>query len=132
MFKKSNRNFRTKKAEFDSNDESETVTISVLNKNKKPLVNNTVLSFENELNEDDSLLTEFKVKKSKESRRITKELKKSKKEKQRQTKIDNGEQLSDDDVKKPKAEILTSEDILFNEGIKGACPIFLLVNNNFL
>ena len=56
MFKKSNRNFRTKKAEFDSNDESETVTISVLNKNRKPLVSNTVLSFENELNEDDTLL----------------------------------------------------------------------------
>jgi hypothetical protein len=142
MFKKSNRNFRTKKAEFDSNEEDEQSTIELssnnssstkqttirieLNEqqqltksalNKKDVIYNTILSFESEQMDYDG--AEFKVKKSKESRRITKELKRTKKERQKQLRIDNGEQITDDEInKKNKTEILTSEQILFNEGIK--------------
>lgn len=135
MFKKSKRNFRTKKAsseEESDNSSAEPADLANFDKsnqkliesikNKKTLeskLTSTILSFEADLlNEDENDVTEFKVKKSKESRRITKELKKSKKEKERQTRIDNGEIL-DDEFKKSKEEVLTSEDILFNEGIKG-------------
>ena len=134
MFKKSNRNFRTKKvsseeesdngiaeptdlANFDKSNQKLIESI----KNKKTLeskLTSTILSFEADLlNEDENELTEFKVKKSKESRRITKELKKSKKEKERQTRIDNGEIIEDDLNKKSKDQVQKNEEVLFNEGI---------------
>lgn len=137
MFKKSNRNFRTKKVSSDEETEQTPTTKTPTDlanfdksnqqliesiKNKKTLeskLTSTILSFEADLlNEDEHCVTEFKVKKSKESRRITKELKKSKKEKERQIRIDNGE-IDPQDLKKAKTETLTSEDILFSEGIRG-------------
>ncbi len=143
MFKKSNRNFRTKKASSDeeespSKSESASVNTDLTNfdKSNQKLIEaikvkqqleskltSTILSFEADLqggDPEDEETTEFKVKKSRESRRITKELKKSKKEKERQTKIENG-QLSvvEDIFGRSKPETLTSEDVLFNEGIKG-------------
>jgi len=143
MFKKSNRNFRTKKVSSDeeespSKSESASVNTDLTNfdKSNQKLIEaikvkqqleskltSTILSFEADLqggDPEDEETTEFKVKKSRESRRITKELKKSKKEKERQTKIENG-QLSvvEDIFGRSKPETLTSEDVLFNEGIKG-------------
>ena len=148
MFKKSNRNFRTKKAstdeESDDNQGSPTkskvaaaaavaATADLANfdksnkqliesiRNKKTLeakLTSTILSFEADLlDEEENEITEFKVKKSKESRRIAKEMKKSKKEKERQAKIDSGHVFKAQEVKEPEKE-LTSEDVLFAEGIK--------------
>ncbi len=142
MFKKSNRNFRTKKASSDEEEspakaEPATSNTDLANfdksnqklietiKNKHYLeskLTSTILSFEADLQsgENDETTTEFKVKKSRESRRITKELKKSKREKERQTKIDSGQLSASDDLfRKNKTETLTSEDVLFNEGIRG-------------
>jgi hypothetical protein len=87
MFKKSNRNFRSKKVDFDDSDENDSQNSrsneSDLTQSKKTTAETaTILSFENETIDDE--YEEFKVKKSKESRRIAKELKKSKKEKQKQ------------------------------------------------
>ena len=126
MFKKSNRNFRSKKAEFDSEEEQEKnlsrknesgsfepgkkENVEAKNESALPRINTQkILSFEEEQFEEE---TEFKVRKSKESRRIAKEMKKSRKEKQKQQKSDAN------DSKKPKEEIVTGEEVLFREGIK--------------
>lgn len=149
MFKKSNRNFRTKKASTDddsdeqsptksstTNTATNTATSDLANfdksnqaliasiKNKKTLeskLTSTILSFEADLlDEEEDEITEFKVKKSKESRRIAKELRKSKKEKERQAKIDSGHVFtkSENSREKEVDKELTSEDVLFAEGIK--------------
>jgi hypothetical protein len=163
MFKKSNRNFRTKKSGFDSDEddsiedkseqdeskinsdfntqslakfsqsqqsqqEKETVTAkkfdnSSSKKTQKSStnLNHAVLSFNHDETIDDNEPTaEFRVKKSKESRRIAKELRKTKKERERQLKNNyNHENGSNVAQKSSKTEpILTSDEILFNEGIK--------------
>lgn len=134
MFKKSNRNFRVKK-QTDSESENESEKPSL----KKPINQNTtvanndaqnniglasqkVLSFndadlaDNDDQESNSAnemgsSKEFRVKKSKESRRIMKELKKSKKEKEKMLKMDSS--------KLKQENSSTVDAILFNEGIKG-------------
>ena len=140
MFKKSNRNFRTKKAEFDSDEEqtddkqnepelvkniSKQIEIVVESTNNGKSVSTSatvkqnsikVLSFndglEDENGNDNENGVEFKVKKSKESRRIAREMKKSRKEKDKPLN------------EPPKSSSINSnnnkdsEDILFNEGIK--------------
>lgn len=134
MFKKSNRNFRVKK-QTDSESENESEKPSL----KKPINQNTtvanndaqnniglasqkVLSFndadlaDNDDQESNSAnemgsSKEFRVKKSKESRRIMKELKKSKKEKEKMLKMDSS--------KLKQENSSTADAILFNEGIKG-------------
>ena len=158
MFKKSNRNFRTKKSEFDSDEEEHSKkannepkesanivkvklerceSLQTNNENSSDSTHKTskgpqqkVLSFGDENLEDENGFTEFKVKKSKESRRIAKELKKSRKEKERQLKAEVNFDLKFNDLKKPKEEPLTSEDLLFNEGIKGSTLTYNL-NNHF-
>jgi hypothetical protein len=108
MFKKSNRNFRSKRADFDSDDEekkppqtattetslpvAKTTTAAPYESSKQPTLTKKVLHFndaeeQDEFNEENGAdsTTEFKVKKSKESRRISKEIKKIKKEKEKQT-----------------------------------------------
>lgn len=141
MFKKSNRNFRTKKAETDESDndsqksepiqqaaeEIKSEPIQLVQFKKKTIETaTTILSFGHEINDEENC-EEFKVKKSRESRRIAKELKKSKKEKLKQqnsneSNVQKEYSIDEDDdfSKKPKLEpVLTSEDVLFNEGIKG-------------
>ena len=102
MFKKSNRNFRQKKAESDDEPEEEEKNALEqakavnLARNEEKL-KAKVLSFKDEislgdLDEDgsndagdgDEDVGEFKVKKSRESRRIIKEMKKMRREKERQ------------------------------------------------
>jgi hypothetical protein len=144
MFKKSNRNFRTKK-QTDSESENEAEKSSPT----KPIVQNTaptnvkltqnsvgvasqkILSFNDpDLGENDDQESnsanetcsskEFRVKKSKESRRIMKELKKSKKEKEKMLKMDSSSKIKQENSSAP-------DTILFNEGIKGM-QCFLSVN----
>ena len=143
MFKKSNRNFRIKKATESDSDEADTktsptkptltevthvaVTKSVVIAPHKALSFHDAVFDENEdqesnsANEAGSASKEFRVKKSKESRRITKELKKSKKDKERMLKMEvsssNTKQGSDSSIQRDTA--LTADTILFNEGIKG-------------
>lgn len=102
MFKKSNRNFRLKKAESDEEPEEEKKALEQsradnLARNEEKL-KTKVLSFKDEMTSlepdedvsngegagDDDDAGEFKVKKSRESRRIVKEMKKMRKEKERQ------------------------------------------------
>jgi GC-rich sequence DNA-binding factor len=141
MFKKSNRNFRTKKAEFDSDEEqsnnnqnesettinvSKQVEIVVESKNNGKSISNTgtikqnaikVLSFndglEDENGNDSENGVEFKVRKSKESRRIAREMKKSRREKDKP--VDEPPKPSDNKINKNNNN---ADDILFNEGIK--------------
>jgi GC-rich sequence DNA-binding factor len=139
MFKKSNRNFRTKKAEFDSDEEesnnlkqnesesiktiSKQVEIVLESKNNGKSISTSstikqssikVLSFndgfEDENGNDNENGVEFKVRKSKESRRIAREVKKSRKEKDKP----QNEPIKSSSKKNSNAV----EDILFNEGIK--------------
>ncbi|CAF0932359.1 unnamed protein product [Brachionus calyciflorus] len=115
MFKKSNRNFRTKRAETDSDEENESVNQSVSIKPQKEAsksdIKITKLSFDN-----DEETEEFKVKKSKESRRIVKEQKKSKKEKEKQQiKVEEPEYKTQ--IKTETKEVSPRE-ILFNDEIK--------------
>ena len=139
MFKKSNRNFRTKKADLDDSDADdsqnsksrdsvqEVQAVEV----KKPIETSTatVLSFENEIIDEENG-EEFKVKKSKESRRITKELKKSKKEKQRQqttsetTTTKENLQMNEDTKKQKPAEDEMNEDIFFKGNLNYLLFIF--------
>ena len=140
MFKKSNRNFRTKKAEFDSDEEqtddkqnepelvkniSKQIEIVVESTNNGKSVSTSatvkqnsikVLSFndglEDENGNDNENGVEFKVKKSKESRRIAREMKKSRKEKDKPlNEPPKSSSINSNNIK-------DSEDILFNEGIK--------------
>ena len=141
MFKKSNRNFRIKKATESDSDEADTKTSptkptltevthvavakSVVIAPHKALSFHDAVFDENEDQESNSAneagSKEFRVKKSKESRRITKELKKSKKDKERMLKMEvstsNTKQGSDSSIQQDTA--LTADTILFNEGIKG-------------
>lgn len=140
MFKKSNRNFRTKKAEFDSDEEqtddkqnepelvkniSKQIEIVVESTNNGKSVSTSatvkqnsikVLSFNDGLDDengnDNENGVEFKVKKSKESRRIAREMKKSRKEKDKP--LNEPPKSSNINSNNNK----DSEDILFNEGIK--------------
>ena len=97
--KKSNRNFRQKRADSDDEDESaaraleEAKAANVARAKEK--LKSKVLSFKDDMEADEDAAgsndsTEaaesFKVKKSKESRRISKEMKRLKKEKERQLK----------------------------------------------
>lgn len=128
MFKKSNRNFRTKKAEIDSDEERNESkqkqevkpVIQKEDSNSQPeilyskvtAIKTTILSFNEEeaaCEEDDDV--GFKVKKSKESRRIAKELKKSKKEKEKLLK----QQTDDSQTVQIKTE---SKEIIFNDEIR--------------
>lgn len=99
MFKKSNRNFRLKKAETDESDEEEKKALEeakVENQARnEEKIKAKVLSFKDEMitgDGDESLSNEaadddggeFKVKKSRESRRIAKEMKKLRREKEKQ------------------------------------------------
>ena len=121
MFKKSNRNFRSKKVDFDDSDENDSQNSrsneSDLAQSKKTTAETaTILSFENETIDDEC--EEFKVKKSKESRRIAKELKKSKKEKQKQNTNEQKNFTGSEDLymkKTNKQEIaeVENEDIFF-------------------
>ena len=131
MFKKSNRNFRTKKAESES-DEEETNVVEQVTIQKQQTVKKTepkadnkaeikqtttnqnlkVLSFNDDNVENEEETSEFKVKKSKESRRFVKEVKKSKKDKERALKLESSTIVI-------KSESSNSNDILYNEGIKG-------------
>lgn len=111
MFKKSKRNFRSNRTEIHSEEEEENVSVqtdtfvsvskpvSQVHKLKSETTA-TKLSFEDE---EDGI--EFKVKKSKESRRIVKELKKSKKEQENESVIT---------IKKEEK----SSEIFFNEEIR--------------
>lgn len=113
MFKKSNRKFRSNRTEIHSEEEEEknisvqletsatfSKPVSQIDKSESKA---TKLSFEEE---EDGI--EFKVKKSKESRRIVKELKKTKKEK-------NGQE--NDTIITIKKEDSSSE-VFFNEEIR--------------
>ena len=109
MFKKSNRNFRAKRNDSESEQEksqsddehSNPPVVTVKPANGKGQVTNSlsvttktqvrptqpILSFDDlEGDSKDGEEEEFRVKKSKESRRIAKELKKAKKERERQLK----------------------------------------------
>ena len=141
MFKKSNRNFRTKKA-TDSESENETEKSPPVKPTPPPsaatvnpktvssvLTSQKILSFNDiEFGEHDdqesnsagegSATKEFQVKKSKESRRIMKELKKSKKEKEKILKMEASSSASQS-TKSKQDQSLAPDTVLFNEGIKG-------------
>lgn len=114
MFKKSKRNFRSNRTEIDSGEE-ENVSVNTVVSNSvsqhsdsapKSKPESTILSFQEE-----EEVVEFKIKKSKESRRIAKELKKTKKDK---NKNDNNEQNNGITVKNEEI----SSEIFFNEEIR--------------
>lgn len=125
MFKKSNRNFRVKKAELDSDDntenkdtiDDEAQSARYLEQTKTPIlkqdsssqpethyskpstVKTAILSFNDNLEDtEESSATEFKVKKSKESRRIAKELKKSKKDKEKHSKLHSDIKIEHEEI----------------------------------
>ena len=131
MFKKSNRNFRTKKAESESDEEQKNVVEQVTIQKQQPInkteakidsqaeikqtastQNLKILSFNDDDLENEEETSEFKVKKSKESRRLVKEVKKSKKDKERALRMDLSTVVL-------KSESSNSNDILYNDGIKG-------------
>ena len=134
MFKKSNRNFRTKKAESESDEEQKNVIEQVTVQKQQP-VNKTVtkaetkqtassqnlkvLCFNDDDLENEEETSEFKVKKSKESRRLVKEVKKSKKDKERALIV-------------VKSESSNSNDILYNDGIKGKLFFLAKTGSNFI
>ena len=131
MFKKSNRNFRTKKAESESDEEQKNV-VEQITIQKQQTINKTetkidsqaeikqtastqnlkILSFNDDDLENEEETSEFKVKKSKESRRLVKEVKRSKKDKERALRMDLSTVVL-------KSESSNSNDILYNDGIKG-------------
>ena len=131
MFKKSNRNFRTKKAESESDEEQKNV-VEQITIQKQQTINKTetkidsqaeikqtastqnlkILSFNDDDLENEEETSEFKVKKSKESRRLVKEVKRSKKDKERALRMDSSTVVL-------KSESSNSNDILYNDGIKG-------------
>jgi GC-rich sequence DNA-binding factor len=135
MFKKSNRKFNAKRADqnSDQSDNEDQYNLNSREQNdvpsqktsptKKSLNQDTKLLFAkpidknkqrvlclDEEDDDDENSTEFKVKKSKESRRIARELKKSKKEREK-----GDTQQSKEDSSSTK---MNAEEFLFNEGIK--------------
>ena len=131
MFKKSNRNFRTKKAESESDEEQKNVVEQVTIQKQQPInkteakidsqaeikqtastQNLKILSFNDDDLENEEETSEFKVKKSKESRRLVKEVKRSKKDKERALRMDSSTVVL-------KSESSNSNDILYNDGIKG-------------
>jgi hypothetical protein len=151
MFKKSNRNFRVKKqTDSESENESEkpsltksinknTTVANTDTQNKIGLASQKVLSFNDaDLGDNDDQESnsanemgsskEFRVKKSKESRRIMKELKKSKKEKEKMLKMDSSSTMSNSSKLKQENSS-TADAILFNEGIKGknSTELFVLL-----
>lgn len=131
MFKKSNRNFRQKKAESDDEpDEEEKNALEAaktvnLARNEEKL-KAKVLSFKDEISlgdmDDDGSneaggggdgeedLGEFKVKKSRESRRIIKEMKKMRREKERQQQQKQEPERADYNVPEP---------IVYNKNVSG-------------
>jgi len=144
MFKKSNRNFRTKKqtdSESENEAEKPSPTKAIVQNTAPPssvkltqisvgVASQKILSFNDpDLGENDDQESnsanetgsskEFRVKKSKESRRIMKELKKSKKEKEKMLKMDSSSKIKQENS-------TTSDTILFNEGIKGKCKFILV------
>jgi hypothetical protein len=126
MFKKSNRKFNAKKVDTTSSDENEAEVFGKqIQKHETSIKKETITAYakplETKLNilefadVEDDIQAEFKIKKSKESRRIVKELKKSQKEKKQIDKtapVENIECVINSDESETEFEQKNSDSVI--------------------